>query len=85
MIKYYAIVYCYDGTIHLWSATTKEECSTKLLSLLQDKRIYDRVERTTIIKRDLKNPYVFGSPTSLDMKSKFDKMLRRRKVAFVKG
>lgn len=31
------------------------------------------------------NTLFFGCPTSLNMKSKFDRLLRRNKVRFVKG
>ena len=83
---YYAVVYCKDNTIHLWQSKSKEECETKLFEMLKDKRIYDRVERTTIIKRDVKdNQYVFGCPNSLNIKDKFDKALKRNKVEFERG
>ena len=53
---------------------------------MKDKRIYDRVDRTTIIKREIKeNDYVFGCPKSLNIKDKFDKALKKGKVDFEKG
>ena len=84
---YYAVIYCKDSTIHLWQADTKEACEEKLFNLMKDKRVYDRVDRTTIIKRELKedNQYVFGSPNSLDIKAKFDKALKKHKVEFEKS
>ena len=83
---YYATIYCKDGTIHLWQADTKEACEQKLFDLMKDKRVYDRVDRTTIIKREVKdNQYVFGSPNSLNIKEKFDKALKKNKVAFTRG
>lgn len=82
---YYGVVYCKDSTIHLFSADTKDKVSAMLFDLMKDKRVYDRVERTTIIKRNTNSAYVFGCPLSLDMKSKFDKMLKRHKVEFIKG
>ena len=82
---YYAVIYCKDKTIHLWGAETKQECEDKLFNLMKDKRVYDRVERTTIIKRELKeDTYVFGSPNSLNIKDKFDKALKKHKVEFEK-
>lgn len=87
MTMYYAVIYCKDNTIHLWQSETKEACETKLFNLMKDKRVYDRVERTTIIKRELKddNKFIFGSPASLDIKTKFDKALKKHKVEFEIG
>lgn len=83
---YFAVIYCKDKTIHLWQNESKEECENKLLDLLKDKRVYDRAERTTIIKRDIKeNDFVFGSPNSLNMKDKFDKLLKKHKIDFERG
>lgn len=80
---YFATIYCTDNTIHLWPAETKEECEAKLLDLLKDRKVYDRVDRTTIIKRELQgNQYVFGSPESLNIKAKFDKLLKRGQIEF---
>lgn len=83
---YFAVVYCKDKTIHLWQNESKEECENKLFEMLKDKRVYDRVERTTIIKREIKdNEFVFGSPNSLNIKEKFDKALKKNKVEFERG
>ncbi len=79
---YFATIYCTDGTIHCWPAETKEECEEKLLNTLKDKRVFDRTDRTTIIKRDVKTKYVFGSPNSLNMKVKFEKLLKKGKIDF---
>jgi len=83
---YYAVIYCKDKTIHLWQNESKQECENKLFELLKDKRVYDRVERTTIIKREIKDgDYVFGCPKSLNIKEKFDKALKKNQVEFEKG
>ena len=83
---YYATIYCKDKTIHLWQAETKEECEQKLFDLMKDKRVYDRIDRTTIIKREIKdNQYVFGCPQSLNIKAKFDKALKKGIVEFERG
>lgn len=83
---YYAVIYCKDKTIHLWQNESKQECENKLFELLKDKRVYDRVERTTIIKRGIKDgDYVFGCPKSLNIKEKFDKALKKNQVEFEKG
>lgn len=61
---FYAVVYCKDGTIHLWPAKTQGECEDKLVKILQDPRCKARTDRTTIMKRDIsfaKNGYIFGS------------------------
>lgn len=81
---YFATIYCTDGTIHHWPAETKEECENKLLELMKDVKVYNRVDRTTIIKRELKdnNKYVFGCPESLNMKKKFDKLLKKNLINF---
>lgn len=80
---YFATIYCKDNTIHLWPAETKEACEEKLLNLLKDHKVYDRVDRTTIIKRELQEgQYVFGSPESLNIKAKFDKLRNRGQIDF---
>lgn len=85
MKVYYAVIYCTDGTIHLWKADTKEECENKLFELLKDKRVFDRCERTTIIKREFTDKYLFGNPDSLNIKAKFEKALKKHKVDFIRG
>ena len=80
---YFATIYCTDHTIHLWPAATREECEEKLLNLLKDRKVYDRVDRTTIIKREVQDgQYVFGSPESLNIKAKFDKLRKRGQIEF---
>lgn len=76
---YYATIYCKDKTIHLWPAPTREECEQKLFDLLQDPKVFNRVDRTTIIKREFglsNNEYIFGCPESLNIKPKVEKKLR---------
>ena len=84
--KYYAVVYCHDGTIHLWEGESKEACEEKLFKVLSDKRCHDRCKRTTIIKRDAKSVgeegYIFGAPDSLNILAKFDKVLAKGKVEY---
>lgn len=77
---YYAVFYSTDGTIHLWPNETKEGCEQKLLDILKDYRVYERCDRTTIIKRELNGDYVFGSPKSLNIKDKFDRLARKGEI-----
>ena len=80
---YYAVFYSKDGTIHLWPNEDKLACEEKLMGLLKDHRVYERCDRTTIIKRELADgQYVFGSPNSLNAKEKFDKQLKKGMVEF---
>lgn len=81
---YFAVLYLKDKTIHLWPNESKEACEEKLYNLLKDERVYLRVDRTTIIKRELKeeDAYVFGCPASLNIKEKFAKDLEKGKVEF---
>lgn len=69
--KYYAVFYSIDGTIHLWPGDTQEECLSKLSKMLEDPKMFDRCESTTVIKRDMdrfNGNYIFGNPKSLNAK-----------------
>ena len=70
MTKYYAVVYCKDGTIHLWPGDDQEACLCKLKKLKKNPRVDERMQATTVIKRDLdnfKDGMIFGSPKSLNV------------------
>lgn len=71
MIKYFGVVYCKDGTIHLTPLQdTQQDCLDTLRFWLEDPRCYERVEATTVIKREMdnfKNGKIFGNPKSLDV------------------
>ena len=69
---YYAVFYATDGTIHLWPNESKDECEQKLLRMLEKLDVYERCDRTTIIKREIVdgNKYIFGCPKSLNMKER---------------
>ena len=71
MIKYFGVVYCHDGTVHLTKPQdTQQECLDKLKSWIEDPRCYERVAATTVIKREMdnfKDGRIFGNPKSLDI------------------
>lgn len=69
-IKYFAVVYCFDGTIHLWKGNTQEQCLNILRKMKKDPDVACRMESTTVIKRDMSNfkdNKIFGCPKSLDV------------------
>lgn len=69
-IKYFAVVYCYDNTIHLWPGDSQEECLNKLKELYKNDDIRERMKATTVIKRDMSNfkeGMIFGNPKSLNI------------------
>ncbi len=79
-IKYFAVVYCYDGTIHLWPGNTQEECLEKLREMKDHMDVFERMESTTVIKRDMSNfkdNKIFGCPKSLNVMLESSK--RRKK------
>lgn len=86
--QYYAVFYSTDGTIHLWAGDSKEDCEEKLFEMLKTKKIHDRCKRTTIICRDAKavgeEGYIFGSPKSLNILERFDKMLKKGQIEYEK-
>lgn len=71
MVKYFGVVYCRDGTIHLTKPQdTQQECLDKLRSWIKDPKCYERVESTTVIKREMDNfkgGFIFGNPKSLNV------------------
>lgn len=70
MEQYFAVVYCNDGTMHLWPGESKEDCFTKLKKMKESPKIYSRMKATTIIKRNMDNfedGFIFGSPKSLNI------------------
>ena len=69
-INYFAVVYCYDETIHLWKGDSQEECLEKLRKMMQTPKIAERMKATTVIKRDMSNfveDMIFGCPKSLNV------------------
>lgn len=70
MSKYFGVAYLKDGTIHLTKPhETQEEC-LNILYELKESEWGDRVESTTVIKRDMEkfpDGKIFGSPKSLDV------------------
>lgn len=61
--QYYLVIYCNDGTIHLWPAVDKEECLQKLEDMLTYEKVKKVYKDATIIKRDMSNykdGYIFG-------------------------
>lgn len=73
MEQYFAVVYCHDGTMHLWPGESKEDCFRKLKEMKDNSKICSRMKATTIIKRDMSNfkeGFIFGNPKSLDVMSK---------------
>lgn len=76
MIKYFAVIYSKDGTIHLWPGDSQEECLNTLRDIRDNPIWGDRLASTTVIKRDMSNfkeGLIFGNPKSLNV------MLERRK------
>ncbi len=70
MIKYFAVVYCTDGTIHLEPKDTQKECLEKLKKMSEDPRVRKRMACTTVIKREMNNfkeGRIFGNPKSLNV------------------
>ncbi len=69
-VKYFAVVYCYDGTIHLWKGDTQQKCLDILRRMREDPDVGCRMESTTVIKRNMSNfkeGKIFGCPKSLDV------------------
>ena len=69
-IKYFGVVYCNDGTIHLIPGDTQEQCLERLAMMTNSPRTLQRMESTTVIKRDMSNfkeGKIFGCPKSLDV------------------
>lgn len=70
MEQYFAVVYCKDGTMHLWPGKSKEDCLRKLNDMKDTPKINSRMKATTIIKRDMtnfKDGFIFGNPKSLNV------------------
>lgn len=70
MEQYYAVVYCHDGTIHLWPGESQGACLEKLRKLRGNDKVRERMRSTTVIKRDMGNfrdGMIFGSPKSLNV------------------
>ena len=69
-IRYFAVVYCYDGTVHLAPGSTQEECLERLRDMKLNPKTIERMEATTVIKRDMNNfkdDKIFGCPKSLNV------------------
>jgi hypothetical protein len=54
-MKYFAVIYCFDGTVHLWPGDTKDDCKKKVDELLNHEKIKPRIRAYNIIKRNLDN------------------------------
>ncbi len=70
MDQYYAVVYCKDGTIHLLPADSKEEAVDRLKQFKESEKISERMEHTTIMKRNMdnfKDGLIFGCPKCFDV------------------
>lgn len=68
MIQHYLIVYCNDGTIHLWPGKDYNECTMKLKKMKENKKIISKIKSSTIIKRDtsyFKEGLMFGKKNIL--------------------
>lgn len=69
-IKYFAVIYCHDGTIHLAPGDTQAECLERLAHMTASSKVLARMKATTVIKRDMSNfkdDMIFGNPKSLDV------------------
>ena len=70
MTKYFAVIYCKDGTIHLCPGDSQEECLNKLKKVSGYNKVKERMSATTVIKRDMSNfkeGRIFGCPKSLNI------------------
>lgn len=68
--RYFAVVYLKNKNIDLRMAETKEEAIGILEELLDRPGVRDRVDSTTVIKRDMSKStdgYIFGHPQCLNM------------------
>ncbi len=85
MTQYYAVVYCKDGTIHLWPGDDQSDCVTKLREMAEDPKIRPRMSSTTVIKRDMdnfKDGQIFGCPKTYNVvkeETKEDKLCKKQK------
>lgn len=71
--KYYLVIYCKDGTIHLWPGDSKQVCLEKLADMLTSPDIVARYENSTIIKRDMSNfkdGLIFGRRSDVEREAK---------------
>ena len=53
--KYFLVLYCHDGTIHLWPGDTKADCLEKLADALENPKVSRLFDDATVIKRDMSN------------------------------
>ena len=73
MKKHFGVAYLKDGTISITKPkNTREEVVKVLENSLKDEALKARVERTTIIVREVDEKdeywrYIFGSPNSLNL------------------
>ena len=79
---HYAVFYSKDGSVHLFPAETREEAVQDLMNCLSHKRWHDRCARTTIIKRQVEDEFIFGKPESLNVLSTFDKKLKKGEIEY---
>jgi hypothetical protein len=53
-MKFYAVVYLYDGTVHLWPGDDKDKCFDEIKKL-QTTKWKGRIRGYNVIKRNLDN------------------------------
>lgn len=71
--KYFLVVYCKDGTIHLWPGDSKQDCLLKLADMLTNEKIVGRYKDSTVIKRDMSNfkdGLIFGRRPDVEREAK---------------
>lgn len=67
--QFFLVFYSKDETIHLWPAETKEECLSKLSTMLKNPKIKQKYKCSTIIKRNMNNyedGLIFGKRDYVD-------------------
>lgn len=68
--KYFAVVYLKNTNIDLRMADSKEEALSVLAELLDRPGVREKVDSTTVIKRDMgksTDGYIFGHPQCLNL------------------
>ena len=63
MSQYYLVVYCKDGTMHLWPGKDYDACYNKLKKMMNNDKTSPKIKASTIIKRDTSNyreGFMFG-------------------------
>lgn len=71
--KYFLVIYCKDGTIHLWPGSSKQDCLEELAGMLAQEEVQKRYDCSTIIKRDMSNfkdGLIFGKRQDVEREAK---------------